>query len=189
MLKESKRPIVMGGRGSSKEEKIYTTNAKKPCMRMRMFVCFKWKLRVEPFNCGYSWFVWSHCKGRKGHNRRNLRKKKGGPSQQFYRPGAGFVKLDIISSLTFVALSFTLERGEMAFRGDLCAPWPWGQVRWPQSRGAISPHLVCVLWKSQLFYITSVCKCKISIPKSTIITLQYRFPTKSLVTQITFPDQ
>jgi hypothetical protein len=43
--------------------------------------------------------------------------------QLIYRPGAGVVELDINSSVAFVASSLTLESGEMAFRGDLCAPW------------------------------------------------------------------
>ena len=51
-----------------------------------------------------------------------IKKIKGTKVQLIYRPGAGFVKLDINSSVAFVALSFTLESGEMAFRGDLCAP-------------------------------------------------------------------
>ena len=43
------------------------------------------------------------------------------PSPQIYG-AAGLVELDIKFSLAFVASSFTLERGEMAFKGDLCAP-------------------------------------------------------------------
>ena len=50
---------------------------------------------------------------------KNLKKIK---VQLIYRLGAGFAELDINSSVAFVALSFTLERGEMAFKGDLCAP-------------------------------------------------------------------
>jgi hypothetical protein len=46
------------------------------------------------------------CRGRGGH-------KKKGPSSQIYRPGTESV---IKFSLAFVALSFTLERGEMAFK-------------------------------------------------------------------------
>jgi hypothetical protein len=39
--------------------------------------------------------------------------KKKGPSSQIYRPGT---ELDTKFSLAFVALSLTLERGEMAFK-------------------------------------------------------------------------
>ena len=53
---------------------------------------------------------------------KTLKKIKGRKDQLIYRPGAGFVELHINSSVAFVASSFTLESGEMAFRGDLCAP-------------------------------------------------------------------
>ena len=42
--------------------------------------------------------------------------------QLIYRSGAGFVEMDINSSVAFVASSFTLESGEMAFRGDTGVP-------------------------------------------------------------------
>jgi len=50
---------------------------------------------------------------------KNLKILKGTKVQFIYGPGAGFVELDINSSVAFVALSFTTERGEMALRGDL----------------------------------------------------------------------
>ena len=53
---------------------------------------------------------------------KNLKKIKGNIIQLIYRLGVVFVELDIKSSVAFVALCFTLERGEIAFRGDLCAP-------------------------------------------------------------------
>lgn len=84
-----------------------------------MFVCLE--LQFEPFKL---WKFYNlSCRGcevMRGHDQ-NLEKKRG-PSPQFYRPGAGFAELDIKFSLAFVALSFTLERGEIAFSGDMCAP-------------------------------------------------------------------
>lgn len=67
------------------------------------------------------WFAWGHVKVVRVMIY-NLKKIKGTKVQLIYRPGAGFVELDNNSSVAFVASSFTLESGEMAFRGDMCAP-------------------------------------------------------------------
>src|ERR1700735_4952395 len=95
---------------------------KKPLCACNFLSVFKlYKTAIQW--CKFMNSLWDR-EGREGHdNKKNLIKGKGGPSPQIYRPGAGFVELDIISSLAFVALSLTLERGEMAFRGDdLSAP-------------------------------------------------------------------
>lgn len=59
------------------------------------------------------------CQVREGYNQK-LGRNKGTKVQMIYRPGTEFVE-DINSSVAFVAWSFTLESGEMAFREELCA--------------------------------------------------------------------
>lgn len=58
-------------------------------------------------------------------------------NRKYYHYRAGLEDLTLAPALA--AFCLTLERGEMAWRGDWKAP---GLVaRRPQSRGAISPHL------------------------------------------------
>lgn len=73
------------------------------------------ELRFELFKL---WFAWGHVKV----VRIVIKILKKIKVQLIYCPGAGFVELDNNSSVAFVASSFTLESGEMAFKGDLCAP-------------------------------------------------------------------